>query len=66
MIERQSELKRRYHRKTKMAKLKAKLHTTSGEERAALIAKIRHLSPTWTEASLRPPQPEPEKKGAKK
>ena len=66
MIERQSELKRRYHRKAKMAKLKAKMHTATGEDRAALLAKIRRLSPTWTEASLRAPEPVAEKKGGKK
>ena len=66
MIERQSELKRRYHRKTKMAKLKAKMHTATGEERAALLVKIRKLSPAWTEASLRAPEPVSEGQGTKK
>ena len=54
MIERQIELGRRYHRKKKMHKLKAKLATATGEERDAVLAKIRHLSPMWTEASLKP------------
>ena len=56
MIERQTELKRRYHRKNKMAKLKAKLTTggATGDARAAILARIKKLSPTWTEASLQP------------
>jgi len=56
MIERQTELKRRYHRKKKMAKLKAKLTTGGavGEARTAILARIKKLSPTWTEASLAP------------
>ena len=54
MIERQTELKRRYHRKKKMAKLKAKLTTGGavGDARTAILARIKKLSPTWTEASL--------------
>ncbi|MGL6074606.1 MAG: DUF6800 family protein [Fimbriiglobus sp.] len=52
MIERQTELKRRYHRKKKMAKLKNKLKASSGEARTAILLKIKRLSPTWTEASL--------------
>jgi hypothetical protein len=52
MIERQTELKRRYHRKKKMAKLKTKLKAATGEARIAVLAKIKKLSPTWTEASL--------------
>jgi hypothetical protein len=59
VIERQTELKRRYHRKKKMAKLKLKL--TGGDlgtdARAAVLAKIKKLSPTWTEASLTPVDP---------
>lgn len=68
MIERQQELKRRYHRKAKMAKLKAKLGTTTGEARTAVLAKIHKLSPAWTEASLRVPEPvaEPAATDAKK
>ncbi len=60
MIERQQELKRRYHRKAKMTKLKAKLGTTTGDARTAVLAKIHRLSPAWTEASLRAPDPVPE------
>ena len=67
MIERQSELKRRYHRKAKMAKLKAKLHTTTGEARTEVLAKIRRLSPAWDESMLRAPEPvKDDKKGKKK
>jgi hypothetical protein len=49
MIERQQELRRRYHRKKKMAKLKAKLTTAAGPDREKLIYKIKRLSPWWTE-----------------
>ncbi len=50
MVERRTELKRRYHRKKKMAKLKAKLATAKdGREREAVLKKIRVLSPWWTE-----------------
>jgi hypothetical protein len=48
-IERQIELGRRYHRKKKMAKLKAKLETATGEARDKVLYKIRRLSPWWTE-----------------
>jgi hypothetical protein len=50
MVERRSELNRRYHRKKKMAKLKARLAAAkSGGEREATLRKIRILSPWWTE-----------------
>ncbi len=52
MIERQQELKRRYHRKKKMMKLKGKLVEATGEERTKILYKIKRLSPWWTEASL--------------
>jgi hypothetical protein len=52
MIERQQELKRRYHRKAKMRKLKAKLATATGPDREKILYKIKRLSPWWTEASL--------------
>lgn len=52
MIERQMELKRRYHRKKKMRKLKAKLATVTGADREKVLYKIKRLSPWWTEASL--------------
>lgn len=53
-VERQIELGRRYHRKKKMAKLKAKLEGATGEVRDKLLYKIKRLSPFWTE----PPKPE--------
>jgi hypothetical protein len=50
MVERRSELNRRYHRKKKMAKLKARLaETKSNSEREAILKKIRTLSPWWQE-----------------
>jgi hypothetical protein len=50
MVERRSELKRRYHRKKKMAKLKAKLAAVKdAREKEPILAKIRILSPWWTE-----------------
>jgi hypothetical protein len=50
MVERRSELKRRYHRKQKMAKLKAKLATAKdGREKDAILKKIHILSPWWAE-----------------
>ena len=48
-VERQIELGRRYHRKKKMAKLKAKLETATGEARDKILYKIKRLSPFWTE-----------------
>jgi hypothetical protein len=55
MVERRIELNRRYHRKQKMAKLKAKLaHAKDSRERENILKKIHHLSPWWTE-------PKPEK-----
>jgi hypothetical protein len=51
MVERRSELNRRYQRKKKMAKLKARLATIKdGRERDNLIKKILRISPWWTEA----------------
>lgn len=52
MIERQTELGRRHHRKKKMRKLKAKLDSTTGADREKVLYKIKRLSPWWTEASL--------------
>jgi hypothetical protein len=50
MVERKSELKRRQHRKKKMAKLKAKLaHAKDSREREHVLHKIHVLSPWWTE-----------------
>ncbi len=51
MVERRMELKRRYHRKKKMAKLKKKLETlTSESEKTKIIYKINCLSPDWKPA----------------
>jgi hypothetical protein len=50
MVERRKELRRRYHRKQKLAKLKAKLATAKdNRERDLILKKIRILSPWWTE-----------------
>ena len=50
MVERRSELKRRYHRKEKMAKLKSKLAAAkTGGEKDVILKKIHALSPWWTE-----------------
>lgn len=50
MVERKMELKRRYHRKKKMAKLKVKLAAAKTDgDRDKLLLKIRALSPFWTE-----------------
>ena len=54
MVERRSELDRRYARKKKMKKIKEKLEGATGEAREKLLYKIKRLSPTWTEASLNP------------
>jgi hypothetical protein len=50
MVERRSELKRRYHRKKKMRKLKARLAAPKdGRDRESLLRKIHLLSPEWVE-----------------
>jgi hypothetical protein len=50
MVERRSELKRRYHRKKKLGKLKAKLAAAKdGRERENILRKIHLLSPWWVE-----------------
>lgn len=50
MVERRIELNRRYHRKKKMAKLKARLAAAkTGGDREAILKKIRILSPWWEE-----------------
>src|SRR5262249_32758770 len=50
MVERRTELNRRYHRKKKMGKLKAKLAAAkSGHERETILKKIHRLSPWWVE-----------------
>jgi hypothetical protein len=48
MVERKSELKRRYHRKKKLSKLKERLaKSKEGRERDQILAKIRLVSPWW-------------------
>ncbi len=50
MVERRTELKRRYHRKKKMAKLKTKLAAAKdSREKEAILKKIHILSPWWAE-----------------
>jgi hypothetical protein len=50
MVERRMELKRRYHRKKKMAKLKGKLAAAkTPHEKETILKKIRILSPWWQE-----------------
>jgi hypothetical protein len=50
MVERKSELKRRYHRKQKLAKLKGKLAAAKdGREKEQILKKIHLLSPWWSE-----------------
>lgn len=49
MVERRTELDRRYRRKKKMNKLKEQLETATGEQREKLLYKMRRLSPFWTE-----------------
>ena len=51
MVERRSELNRRYHRKKKMRKLKTKLaKSTSEADKQTIVAKIQRLSPEWKPA----------------
>jgi hypothetical protein len=51
MVERRSELNRRYQRKKKMTKLKAKLAAAKdGREKEAILKKIHAISPWWQEA----------------
>jgi hypothetical protein len=50
MVERRSELNRRYHRKKKLSKLKAKLHhAKDAREKEHILKKIHLLSPLWKE-----------------
>jgi hypothetical protein len=50
MVERRIELRRRYHRKKKLRKLKAKLAlATDSRERDKILHKIHRLSPMWKE-----------------
>lgn len=59
MVERRMELKRRYHRKKKLRKLKARLAATKDHtKRETILRKIHLLSPQWKERK-------PEKAAAK-
>jgi len=50
MVERRTELDRRYHRKKKMKKLKARLAAAkTGAERDAALKRIHRVSPWWQE-----------------
>jgi len=52
MVERRSELNRRYQRKKKLAKLKSRLATAKeGRERDQVLAKIKVISPWWKPAA---------------
>ena len=49
-VERRTELNRRYHRKKKMAKLKARLAAAKdSKEHDTILNKILHMSPWWQE-----------------
>jgi hypothetical protein len=51
MVERKTELKRRYHRKQKLRKLKAKLATAKeGRDKENILRKIHTISPWWVAA----------------
>ena len=50
MVERKKELKRRFHRKKKIPKLKVKLAAAKTEpEKEKILGKILALSPDWKE-----------------
>lgn len=50
MVERRSELDRRYQRKAKMTKLKARLAAAKdNRDRETILKKIRRISPWWVE-----------------
>jgi hypothetical protein len=52
MVERKSELKRRYHRKHKLSKLKRKLGAAKTDhDRDAVIRKIQVIAPGWAPAA---------------
>jgi hypothetical protein len=49
MVERRTELNRRYHRKAKLRKLKTRLAQAKTEaDRTKYLTKIKMLSPFWT------------------
>jgi hypothetical protein len=55
MVERRSELNRRYHRKAKLRKLKNRLAQAKNEsDRSKFLTKIKMLSPFWTPADAKP------------
>jgi hypothetical protein len=50
MVERKIELKRRYHRKKKLAKLKKKLAAAkTNHDKETILKKIQVVSPWWRE-----------------
>jgi hypothetical protein len=50
MVERKKELKRRYHRKAKLTKLKTRLAAAKdSREKDSILRKIHVLSPWWAE-----------------
>ena len=50
MVERRTELNRRYQRKKKLGKLKAKLAAAKdNRERETILKKIHSISPFWRE-----------------
>ena len=50
MVERKMELKRRYHRKKKLTKLKKKLATAkTPHDKEVIVQKIHVISPFWQE-----------------
>jgi hypothetical protein len=55
MVERRQELRRRYHRKAKLRKLKLRLAQAKNEsDRSKFLIKIKMLSPFWTPADAKP------------
>jgi hypothetical protein len=52
MVERKKELKRRYHRKEKIGKLKVQLAAAkTPHERETILKKIHAVSPWWADLS---------------
>jgi hypothetical protein len=52
MVERRSELNRRYHRKQKLRKLKTKLaKAKDGREKENIMKKIHLISPWWHDSA---------------
>jgi hypothetical protein len=50
MVERKTELKRRYHRKKKLSKLKKKLAASKdARDKETILKKIQVVSPWWKE-----------------